>query len=392
MNNISSNGLDTMFSLASKGVEMGMQSAFDTAQAKRNAQIQEQLMQSNNRLLRENFRDSAMLAKAGKIGAGLNPASDFDASNISPSIPSVGSPVASPSVSTFFQMRQLQNETKIADAQENLINEQAEGQRITNNRNRGYDSSLQSLVDKFPELDLSNLELFNKGVFDAVTDFENLRRNVVNNSRANEEDKLYFDALNAIRNDPAKKAEFEESVLENVRTIKLANQKLLGDIDLQKASKREIYAHIKNLDADTIYKEMVTNLTYEQSRYYAQLVENLEFDSDWKLLDIGLDEDNDNSARALAVLAIKHGNIDGVLPKLLEIPSQLINAAVEMFKFKKFAEAMERMRSLDKDKFDLEKLKFETNKNKTTHTEKHTEKFDAKGNVVGGSHTTTRSN
>lgn len=390
MNNISSFGLDTMMNLASKGTEMGMQSAFDTAQAKRNAQIQEKLMQANNKLLRENFRDSAMLAKAGKIAAGLNPVSDFETSNISPSIPSVNSPVASPSSTSFTQMRQLQNETKVADAQENLLNEQAEGQNILNNRNRGYDSSLQSLVQKFPELDLSNVELSNKGVFDALTDFENLRRNTLSNKRSNEEDKLYYDALNAIRNDPAKKVEFEESVLENVRTIKLANQKLFGEIDLQKASKREIYAHIKNLDADTIYKEILTNLSWEQSRYYAQLTENLEYDSDWKLLDIGLDEENEDSARALAVLAIKHGNIDGILPKLLDIPKQLINGVVEMFKFKKFKEAMERVRTLDKDKFDFEKLKFETNKNKTTHT--HTEKFDSEGNVVGGSYTTTRSN
>lgn len=387
MNNISSNGLDTMMNLASKGAEMGMQSAFDTAQSKRNAQIQERLMESNNKLLRENFRDSAMLAKAGKIGAGINPASDFEASNISPSIPSVGSPVASPSVSTFSQMRQLQNETKIADAQENLLKEQAEGQKITNNRNRGYDSSLQSLADRFSELDLSNVELLNKGVFDAITDFENLRRNTINNKRVNEEDKLYYDALNVIRNDPAKKAEFEESVLENIRTIKLANQKLLGDIDLQEASKREIYAHIKNLDSDTIYKEMVTNLTWEQSRYYAQLVENLEYESDWKLLDIGLDENNDNNVRALAVLAIKHGNIDGIIPKLLDLPRQLISACVEMFKFKKVKESVESMRSLDREKFELEKLKYQSNKNKTTYTEK----FDSKGRVVGGSRSTTSS-
>lgn len=116
MNDISKDGLTTMMNLASKGVEMGMQSAFDTAQAKRNAQIQEQLMQSNNKMLRDNFRDSAGLAKAGQIGAGLNPAGEFQSSNISPSVPTAGANVSPVQQSAYLQVKQLQMEKELNDS------------------------------------------------------------------------------------------------------------------------------------------------------------------------------------------------------------------------------------------------------------------------------------
>ena len=160
MNNISSSGLDTMMSLASRGAEMGMQSAFDTAQAKRNAQIQEKLMQSNNQLLRENFRDSAMLAKSGKIGAGLNPSSEFEGSNISPSVPNAGANVASPQQSNFTQMRMLEMQEKLNDSEVEKNSADAELARATAKKT-GYESDfLGKTLDS--RINLTNKENANK--------------------------------------------------------------------------------------------------------------------------------------------------------------------------------------------------------------------------------------
>ena len=346
-----------------------------------------------DRLARRNFKDSAMLSKVGAISAGMNPLGQFEQGNITTSPTSVGGTATSSNFDwsgALQRDRQIENETKIADSQQKLLDEQRRGIQIDNDRKVGYDTALEQLNEKYPELDFEGLSISNKGVFDAITGYENLRRDVVNNKRLNEEDRLYYDALSKIKDNPELKSQFETFVFENYRNIKVINEKLLSDIDLNKASIKEIASKIRNLDEDTIYKTMLENLTWEQSRYYCQMTNNLIHESDWELLTTGLDEYNEDSAKALATLAIKHGNIDGIAQKLIDIPSNLLNAAIELFKFKEMRKAFERLNNLNKDKFDFDKLKFENRpKGDKTST---TEKFDAKGNFAGGSttHTTTR--
>lgn len=111
-------GLDLMANFASKGVEMGMQSAFATAQAKRNAQIQTQQMKEQNELLRKNYQDSEGLAKSGKIAAGMSPLGEFQSTNISPTLGGAGESVSYPQDSSYNAVRQLNIQESLAKSEE----------------------------------------------------------------------------------------------------------------------------------------------------------------------------------------------------------------------------------------------------------------------------------
>lgn len=222
-------GADMGFSLLANTYNAGLS---DILSSRANERSMQNLRESNE-MSRANFRDSARLQKEGAIRAGMSPLGSYQSTNITPSAPTATAGGSFPTTeSNLLGHLQLKNETKIADAQQKLLDEQRRGMQIDNDRKVGYDTALQDLINRYPELNFNGLNISNKGVFDAITGYENLRRDVMNNKRLNEEDKLYYDALTNINNNPELKKQFETFVFENYRNIKVVNEKLLSNIVL----------------------------------------------------------------------------------------------------------------------------------------------------------------
>lgn len=174
----------SLAALAGLGIAAGLKAGFDQSsnreamatQQKNYEKNQEQAYQNQRKLL----HDMSALEKSGMVQAGFSPSTLAGSSPASPSVPSAPMGDALPTkMSTLAEIASLanvNNQTKVADAQSNLLNKQAEGQAIVNNREHeadlvfgdAYKSQLEEQIHIYEQLGLDSSKL--RADYDALSE------------------------------------------------------------------------------------------------------------------------------------------------------------------------------------------------------------------------------
>ena len=174
----------SLAALAGLGVAAGLKAGFDQSANREAMATQQKYFKENQEQAYQNqrnlIRDASALEKSGMLAAGFSPTALAGAT---PAIPSVSSapmgdalPTKMSTLAEIASLANVSNQTKVADAQSNLLNKQAEGQAIVNNREHeadlvfgdAYKSQLEEQIQIYEKLGLDSSKL--RADYDALSE------------------------------------------------------------------------------------------------------------------------------------------------------------------------------------------------------------------------------
>lgn len=174
----------SLAALAGLGIAAGIKYGLDQSANREAMATQQKYYKENQEQAYQNQRklisDATPLAKTGMLEAGIAP-SMMDGSPVpagSSASASMGDalPTKMSTLAEIASLANVSNQTKVADAQSNLLNKQAEGQAIVNNREHeadlvfgdAYKSQLEDQIQIYEKLGLDSSKL--RADYDALSE------------------------------------------------------------------------------------------------------------------------------------------------------------------------------------------------------------------------------